>query len=167
MKRFLPAAASTAACLAGFSLFAADPPAMKEGLWSIHTISIDNPGNKKSEGTRSICRNHAYDARIRQQTEQKQKQTCKSNSEASSGNTFTAESECSVQNSIIKSKGVTTFNGDSSIHSETHGTYTPALFGVAETTIIMDQKYVGACPAGMQPGDFMSADGKITHVAQR
>lgn len=167
MKRFLPAAASAAACFAGFSLFAADAPAMKEGLWSIHTTSIDNPGNRKTEGTRSICRNHAYDVRIRQQTEQKQKQICKSYKESVSGNTLTTESECSVQNSVIKTKSVATFSGDSSIHAETHGTYTPALFGTAETTIIVDQKYTGACPAGMQPGDLMSADGKVTHTSQR
>lgn len=161
MKRILPAAATS---LISFALYAADPPSIKEGLWSIHTTSIDNPGNKRSEGTRSICRNHEYDVRIRQQSEQKQKQICKTYTQNSSGNTFTTDSECSVQGSVTKGKAVTTFSGDTSIHAETHATYTPALFGVAETTIIQDQKYTGPCPAGMEPGDFMDAAGKITHV---
>jgi hypothetical protein len=39
----------------------ADPPDVKEGLWSIHTQTIDNPGNKKSDSSSTICRNHAYD----------------------------------------------------------------------------------------------------------
>ena len=160
MKRTLPVAAS----LASFVLYAADPPAVKEGLWSIHTVSIDNPGSKKTDGTRSICRNHAYDTRIREQAEKQQKQTCKSANRTSSGNSFTDESECTVQGSVIKTKGVTTFTGDTAFHSETHATYTPALYGNAETTMVIDQKYVGPCPAGMEPGDFMSADGKITHV---
>ncbi len=160
MKRTLPAAIS----LASFALFAADPPAMKEGLWSIHTTSIDNPGNRKTDGTRSICRNHEYDLRIRQQAEAKQKQICKTYTETSSGNTMTVEEECNVQGSVSKSKTVTTFGGNSSVHAETHATYTPALYGTAESTIIQDQKYTGACPAGMQPGDFMDASGKITHV---
>ncbi len=160
MKRILPAAAS----LVSFGLYAADPPAVKEGLWSIHTASIDNPGNKKTERTRSICRNHAYDVRIQDQAMNQQKQTCKTYTETPSGNTFTAESECTVQGSTIKSKTITTFSGDTSIHAETHGTYTPAFNGTAETTMIVDQKYVGACPAGMEPGDFMDAAGKITHV---
>lgn len=160
MKRTLPVFIS----LACFALYAAGPPAVKEGLWSIHTTTIDNPGNKKTEGTRSICRNHDYDVRIRQQAEKQQKQTCKSNTENFSGNTFTAESECTVQGSTIKSKTVATFNGDTSTHSETHATYTPALYGTAESTMIQDQKYVGACPAGMEPGDFMDAAGKITHT---
>jgi len=163
MKGRLPVAVS----LLSFALYAADPPAMKEGLWSIHTATIDNPGNKKSEGTRSICRNHEYDVRIRQQAEQKQKQTCKSFKESSSGNGMTGESECTVQGSVITSKTVTTFNGDSSIHAETHVTYSPALYGIAEETLIQDQKYTGACPAGMEPGDFMDAAGKITHVRRQ
>jgi hypothetical protein len=160
MKRTLPAAAFWV-CVA---VYAADPPAVKEGLWSIHTVSIDNPGNKKVEGTRSICRSHDYDLRIRQRTEQQEKQTCKTHTETLSGNTFTAESECTVQGSVVKSKTVAAFSGDTAIHSETHATYTPALFGNAESTLIQDQKYAGSCPAGMEPGDLMDASGKITHV---
>lgn len=145
------------------ALYAADPPAVKEGLWSIHTTSIDKPGNKKSEGTRSICRSHEYDVRIRQQSENKQKQICKTFTETSTGNTFTTESECNVQGSVVKGKTVTTFT-DASIHAETHATNTPPVFGTAESTVVLDQKYVGACPAGMEPGDFMDSTGKITHV---
>ncbi len=155
---------SAAASLVSFTLYAADPPVVKEGLWSIHTVSTDNPGNKKSEGTRSICRNHAYDTRIREQAEIQQKKTCKLVNRTSSGSTLSEESECTVQGSVIKTKGTTTFNGDTSFHSENHATYTPALYGTAETTMIIDQKYVGSCPAGMEPGDFMDASGKITHT---
>jgi len=155
-----------AAVLVSFAVQAADTPAGKEGLWSIHTVSINNPGNKRTEGTRSLCRNHAYDARVREQAETKQKQYCKPVSRTSSGNGFTEEFECSIQGSVTTNKVVTTFTGDTSVHSETHVTYKPALYGIEEMTTTMDQKYLGACPAGMEPGDFMSSDGKITHVKQ-
>jgi hypothetical protein len=49
-------------------------------------------------------------------------------------------------------------------HSETHTTYTPALAGTAESTMIMDQKYVGGCPAGIQPGDRIAANGTVNHL---
>jgi len=159
MRKALPAA-----LLVSWALFAADPPPVKEGLWSLHTVSTDNPGNKRTEGTRSLCRNHDYDTRIREQAETRQKQNCKPLAKTSSGNTFTEESECTMMGSVITSKVVATFTGDTAIHSETHATYKPALHGIAEMTLIMDQKYVGACPAGMEPGDFMDADGKVTHV---
>jgi hypothetical protein len=44
--------------------YATDPPELREGLWSIHTQVTDNPGNKKSESTRTLCRNHAYDKSV-------------------------------------------------------------------------------------------------------
>jgi hypothetical protein len=155
-----------AALLVSFALYAAEPPAVKEGLWSVHTVMIDNPGNKRTEGTRSLCRTHAYDVRAREQAQTKQKQICKTVARTSSGNTFTEESECTIQGSVATIKVVTSFASDTSIHSETHDTYKPPLGGVAEMSVILDQKYLGACPAGMEPGDFMSSDGKVTHVKQ-
>jgi len=105
-------------------------------------VIIDNPGNKKTEETPSIRRDHAYDTRIRETVEAKQKQICKPVTKTSSGNTFTEESGCTVQGSVVTSKVVSTFTGGTAFHSKTHGTYKP----------------------GMEPGDFMSADGQVTHV---
>jgi len=147
-------------------VFAADPPAMKEGLWSIHTVSTDQPGDKKTEGTQKLCRNHAYDDRVRAMAAQQSAKSCKAPIESSSGGTITTETECTVAGSVLKTKGVVTFNGDSA-HSETHTTYTPAMYGMTETTMVMDQKYLGACPAGVEPGDRISADGKVNKASKR
>lgn len=43
---------------------AGDPPELKEGLWSSRVQSIDNPGNKKTDSTSTVCRNHAYDQHV-------------------------------------------------------------------------------------------------------
>jgi len=32
--------------------------------------------------------------------------------------------------------------------------------GKSETVMIIDAKYLGSCPAGMKPGDVVTADGK-------
>jgi len=32
--------------------------------------------------------------------------------------------------------------------------------------MIMEQKYEGACPAGMEPGDMTGADGRVIHRAR-
>lgn len=146
--------------------YAADPPAMKEGLWSIHTVSIDQPGNKRTEGTVSLCRNHAYDERVRAMGVQQSAKRCKTNSESITGGTITTENECTVGSSVLKTKTVATLNGDTA-HSEAHTTYTPAMYGTSESTIVMDQKYVGACPAGVEPGDRIGSDGKIQHASKR
>jgi hypothetical protein len=35
--------------------------------------------------------------------------------------------------------------------------------GKTETIMISDAKYLGSCPAGMQPGDRLNANGTIVH----
>ena len=144
------------------SIYAVDGPPLKEGYWSIHTVTIDQPGNKKSEGTRSICRNHAYDAHTRALGNEA-KAKCKVNQETLVNGKLTTDMECTVAGSVLHSKGTATMASDSS-HSETVTTYTPAMYGQTESTMIMDQKYVGACPAGIQPGDSVSQDGRVTHL---
>lgn len=141
---------------------AEDVPQVKEGLWSIHIQSVDNPGNKKTEGTRSICRNHEYDKQA--QARAKSRKGCTVTSETVRGNQYSVSMRCTIAGSTGENTNFTTFQGDSAIHSENHITYNPALYGISEMTMIMDQKYVGSCPAGMQPGDTMGADGKVTHA---
>ncbi len=142
-------------------LYAIDEPSLKEGLWSVHTQTIQNPGNKKDQGDKSICRSHAFDEHVQSLAK---KVNCKSISENSSGGTKTTETECTVGGSVIKGKGTVTMSGDTAAHSESHATYTPPMYGMSETTMITDQKYLGACPAGTQPGDIIFSDGRITHT---
>jgi hypothetical protein len=144
------------------SAHGADPPDVKEGLWSSHTQSIDNPGNKRSEGTTTICRSRAYDQYVKDLAAKVQ--GCQKLSENYNGHTFTSALRCVVGSSVIDTKETAVFQGDTAIHSETHATYTPAMYGVSDTTMIVDQKYLGSCPAGTQPGDMKSADGRIINT---
>lgn len=140
---------------------ALDPPEVKEGLWSIHRQTIDNPGNKKSESTSTICRNHAYDQHV--QSLAKNVKGCTTLSQTFQGGKYSSAMHCVAGGTVIESQGTTIFQSDTSTHSETHATYTPAMGGVSETTMIMDQKYLGNCPAGAQPGD-LTTEGRTTHL---
>lgn len=141
---------------------AANPPEQKEGLWSVHKQSIDNPGNNQSESTSTICRSHAYDDYVRSLA--MNKKGCTRVSESFEGGKYSVELRCVEGGTVVQSKGTTTYQGDTSTHSETHATYSPALAGITEITMIMDQKYVGSCPAGMQPGDLKDANGNVNHL---
>jgi Protein of unknown function (DUF3617) len=163
MKK-LPICAVAVVCLVGFAA-ALDVPPMREGLWSIRTQTIDNPGNVKSDFTQKICRNHAYDQAA--QAKARNVPGCKVLNENLSGHAYTIEMECKIAGSVIRSKGVTTRTADGAAHSETHATYAPALNGVSDMTMIMDQKYLGSCPSGIQPGDIIRADGTILHTGKR
>jgi hypothetical protein len=139
-------------------------PQLKEGLWSVTTQTVNNPGATKIEGSYSICRDHAYDDKIRARA--KMMKGCSVVSETYQGGKYTLVSHCEVPGIVIESSGVTTMNGDNAAHTESHSTYKPAMRGIAETTMIMDQKYTGSCPAGMQPGERMDKDGKIIHLGK-
>jgi len=144
--------------LIGVSL-AADAPPLKEGLWSIHSVSTEKPSGKKREITRSICRSHAYDDYVREKAK-KIPPTCKTVSDSSSAGTTTVETECTVQDTVVHGKTTTTIVSDTATRTETHSTYTPPLAGMSESNMVMDQTYTGACPAGVEPGDMLTPDGK-------
>jgi hypothetical protein len=140
---------------------AVDPPEVKEGLWSIQRHTIDNPGNKTSDSKSTICRNHAYDQYTLSLA--KNLKGC-TTSQSFQGGKYSSKGHCMIGATVVESQGTVTYQGDTSAHSETHATYTPAMGGVSETTMIVDQKYVGNCPAGAQPGDMTNADGRVTHL---
>jgi len=146
---------------AGLSL-AADPPPQKEGLWSVHRQSADNTGKAKSDSTETVCRNHEYDKYL--QDKAKAAPGCKLLNSTFENSALTVEMQCSVGNSDVKSKTVTTYQGDTASHTESHSVYTPPLMGMTEVTMTMDQKYVSACAAGAKPGDITHANGKVTNA---
>jgi len=141
---------------------AGNPPEQREGLWSIHKVTIDDPGNKKTESTSTICRSHAYDEHVRSLA--KSRKDCTTVSESFEGGKYFKELSCEIAGTKMHSKVTTVFQGDTSTHSENYATYTPAMAGISDSTMIMDQKYVGSCPAGTQPGDMTDSDGTATHL---
>ena len=143
---------------------AGNPPEMKEGLWSVHKQSMQNPGNKKTDSTSTICRSHAYDQHALSLT--KNVKGCTMVSESFQSGKRNQEMRCVMGATVVVSKGTSTYQGDTAAHSETHATYTPPMAGISEMTMIMDQKYVGSCPVGMQPGDMTTPDGRVAHLWQ-
>jgi hypothetical protein len=141
--------------------YALDTPPLREGLWSIHTVTTTNPGNKTTDATVTLCRNHAYDAYLDAEVNSHKECTL---TKSGSSSRMTIDGSCKVGGSTLVSKATVTMSGDTASHSETHTTYTPALYGTSESTMIQDQKYVGSCPADMQPGDRKSASGTIMHT---
>jgi hypothetical protein len=130
MKRiliFIPAVLGLSIGAAG----AGDPPDMKEGLWSIHLKTTDNPGNSTGEATYTLCRSHAFDKVAREQA--RNVTGCTTTSESFVGGNYTTESRCVAGATVIASKGTTTFIGDTATHTESHSTKTPPRFGVSET----------------------------------
>jgi hypothetical protein len=46
-------------------------------------------------------------------------------------------------------------------HAESHATYTPSFNGKTEETLLQEQRFLGECPAGINPGDRIMSDGTV------
>lgn len=145
--------------------YATDPPAVKEGLWSVHMEVTNNPGSQKSESSYTLCRDHAFDQLARER--EKAMKGCSTVAENLQDNKYTSEIRCTSGTTTISSKGTTTYQGETVIHSETHASYSPAFSGTSETTIVRDEKYSGSCPAGVDPGDRTNADGTVIKLGKK
>lgn len=138
---------------------AADPPALKEGLWQVHGQIIENPGARKAEFAYRLCRSRAYDKAMDDQV--RNVPGCSTSFDDLGHGRFASASRCTVDNVVIDSKGTTTYESDTAMRSESRATYSPAYHGRTDETLIEDQHYLGPCPAGIQPGDRIMPDGSL------
>jgi hypothetical protein len=137
----------------------ADLPELKEGLWSFHSVTTNNLGNKV-ENTVKLCRDHAYDKHIRELGNKTS--SCVKISESTSGGRYSVEQRCTIGKYVMLGKSTAVLQGNT-LHGESHTTTTPAMGGESETTVISDSQYEGSCPSGVVPGDTIRADGTISH----
>ncbi|MGA2188697.1 MAG: DUF3617 family protein [Steroidobacteraceae bacterium] len=141
--------------------YAADPPKLKEGLWDVHGERIENSGAKRTVFAYRLCRDHAFDKAVDAQLANVT--GCTTVVKKVDSGTFSSASTCTVDAMTIVSNGLTAYQSDTSTHSETHATYTPAFNGTSEETLTEDQRYLGKCPAGVKPGDTIAPNGMIRH----
>jgi hypothetical protein len=127
---------------------AGDYPNIKEGLWSTTTTMSDA---KRPPQVGNMCNNTAVMQSVID-AHKKTDQPCKIVSLTHSGPVYTEQTECNLGGQVRKSTSVTTFTGDSAVHTEIRQ-------ADGSVTVTSDSKYVGACPSGMVPGDFVGADG--------
>jgi uncharacterized protein DUF3617 len=150
--------------LASIAIARADEPQLpplKEGLWEAHTQQIVN--KNKTESMLRLCRTHEYDNSIKAsmklagENTRKAKQ-CTETVTRKSANRFLSEMHCDADGSVTK---VTmTFQGDTSYRMEMH-----VKNGKSDAATIINDRYVGPCPADMKPGDAVTGDGRRMNLA--
>lgn len=145
------------------SALAAEPPQLKEGLWSIHSQNTDAPSEKKTDFRSVLCRSHASDWRTRENA--RDAKECATVSENLQANKYTIQSRCRIKGSVVETRSTTLFM-ENATHTEVHVTYTPALNGITASTLIEDQKYLGKCPSGAESGDLMLPNGTVQHLGR-
>jgi hypothetical protein len=159
MKRFAPTAIALLVLIG--SARAIDVPVMKEGFWKLHMVT-STPGDKPDDTTYYLCRDHAYDLKVKAIADNAMK-SCTNLSDTTSGGKRYLNMTCTAGGSKITSKAVITSTGDSYYRTETSSTFSPPLGGESASNMVQEQTWVGACPAGMSPGDRKMSDGSIQH----
>ena len=131
-------------------------PNRKAGLWEISRTTTGRPAAKAIQ----MCIDAATDARMRQAGMDTPAATCSRSTQVRSGMTVTSDSECTMGASKVISHMTMVFDGDVAFHMELKTHYDPPIAaGRAETVVVQDGKWVGACPADMQPGDMILPNG--------
>ena len=143
-----------ACALLSGATYAADVPNIKAGLWATTTTSGD------AQLPAVIARMCSSTALLQTLVDQRLKgpnHPCKRINVTHSGTKTTELAECKFGDTVTRSKSVTVVTGNTAVHTEIRQEGTGGV-------IISDSKYVGACPAGMQLGDFVADNGMKANV---
>jgi hypothetical protein len=129
---------------------AAEIPTQKPGLWQMTVKSPSMPG-----GTRSfqICEDAAFLAAAKTSADTHLKKDCSPTSTLRKvGDTWVADSECTLSGIHIVSHSVTTIHGDDLYHTEASSTVDTPKGGKRTDVMSMENKWLGACKAGQKVG---------------
>ena len=91
---------------------------------------------------------------------------CRRSELRADGNRYVAEAECDLGATRSRSRSVMTVVGDSAYRIEVQASFDPPMMGMKQSRTTVDARHVGACPAGMRPGDMTLPDGRTINVRQ-
>jgi len=158
MKLSVPAVTfACAAALGASSALAVDFPTLKPGMWE---SQLTRNGAGQKSPTMRMCMDASLQKEMMEAGMGTMKELCTKNDIRREGNRMYSSSECKFGESTMKSTTVTTFTGDTAYHTEVKATYTPPMAGKAGDSTVIDAKWTGPCPAGMQAGDVILPDGR-------
>jgi hypothetical protein len=141
------------------AVHAAELPLTQEGLWDVRVRTTIAPMKKLTVKTYRLCRDQASERAANELYQNVR--GCTVATSATGAGKFSVVTRCATPASVILTRAALTYRGATARHAESKTTYTPPIEGKTQATSLEDQKYVGACPADMKPGDRLGADGKV------
>lgn len=129
---------------------------MKDGLWEVHSKTTQQ-GKALQDTSIRMCQSKELTKSMESGGEEmRKKNECTSSVTRPSSNTYIEEGHCAKgPNAGSVTRVIYTYQGDTAYHMEMHMTGNNP-----ERVTVMDSKYLGSCPAGIKPGDVVTADGK-------
>jgi hypothetical protein len=140
-----------------------DFPLRKAGLWE---VDMTMSGGKMPPQQMKMCIDPATDAEMYQLGMNAAQGMCSKPDIHRSGGTVTISTTCKMGESKISTQSVTKFTGDTAYHTDVNSTFDPPMGTLRESAVTQDAKWSGACPADMQPGDVLMANGIKMNIKQ-
>jgi hypothetical protein len=136
-------------------------PHHKAGLW---VVAISSPDSGLPSHEVRMCIDAATDAMMSGLGSNAMNGSCGKNAVKRDGAVVTVDSVCKMGDVQTTTRAVIHFSGDTAYHSDINTTFNPPMMGHSTATVSQDAKWTGACPAGMQPGDIVMANGMRMNV---
>jgi hypothetical protein len=152
-------AAATAATAAD------EMPKLKPGLWETKTSSARAPQGPAPHVS-TICLDDSVQKEMYRMGTGMMSNMCSKFDLKNVGGKVTSESVCDFGGTKMVSKSVMTFTGNTAYRTEAHAKFDPPMNGMADTTTIVEGRYIGACKPGQQPGDMTLPNGQTMNIRQ-
>lgn len=137
---------------------ALDYPTLRNGQWEMTTAQGATGGQPRKS---VLCLDASTQKMMVDMGVGLQKEMCSRFEMRRDGPRYISDAECKLGNSVIKSHGVMTMQGDTAYRTESSASYDPPLFNdVRESKTVIEGKYTGACRDGLQPGDMVTPNGQ-------
>jgi hypothetical protein len=120
--------------------------ARRPGVWEITTSSV---AQKVSPLVSKIC----LDADV--SNDALQDMACEHYNIARDGDRLVIDAVCTSNRLRITRKKTVTFTGDVAYHIDTNEHYDPPFEGRSDLTMTEDAKWLGPCPAGVRPYEWI------------
>jgi hypothetical protein len=119
----------------------------KPGLWEQHVqLSSDGRGGDRSSTVRT-CMQASVMAESRQVNADYNSKNCSRDETRLVGGEWTVDRVCKVGGSTMTGHEVIRFSSEDAYHTESTTAYDPPFAGQTRKHVIIDAKWVGACPA--------------------
>ena len=143
--------------LCGAPALAVELPTRKAGLWELKMLRAGSP---TPEMTMQHCTDETTDKKMTATFSPMSKENCSKNDIQKTATGYTTDSVCSFRGSAMTSHSEVTgdFNSAYSVKVTSHNENPPAG-APRDTTMSLQAKWLGACPADQKPGDIVMPGG--------
>ena len=145
-------------CTAATAAWSVELPTRKAGLWELKML---RPGSTTPEVTMQHCTDEATDKQMTANFSPMARQNCSKNDTRQTPTGYVTDSVCSFGGATLTSHSEIT--GDFNVGSAmkvTSSSDRPVAAGVpADSTVMLEAKWLGACAADQRPGDIVMPGG--------